>query len=173
LIFILDQTIRLRHLPVVPGDSPYQDIGRQHPARGVHIYPRQPTIVFLNVCLHDRKPRLARPEVHQHLRAAWQEATAWVVGYYLNMPDHLHLFCAPRDLTFTFDGWTTFWERNFRRLHQDPAIKWQRKPFHHRLRQSESYSQKWNYVRENPVRAGLVQNPDDWPYQGELTVLPW
>jgi hypothetical protein len=28
-------------------------------------------------------------------------------------------------------------------------------------------SEKWNYVRDNPVRAGLVSLADDWPYAGE------
>ena len=28
--------------------------------------------------------------------------------------------------------------------------------FDHLLRSYESYAQKWEYVRENPVRAGLV-----------------
>ncbi len=32
----------------------------------------------------------------------------------------------------------------------------------------ESYSQKWDYVRENPVRAGLVKRAEDWPYAGAL-----
>ena len=40
--------------------------------------------------------------------------------------------------------------------------------FDHVLRSDESYSEKWNYVRNNPVRAGLVQNADDWPYAGEI-----
>ena len=41
------------------------------------------------------------------------------------------------------------------------------------LRSGESHSQKWNYVRNNPVRKGLVANVEDWPYQGELNVLQW
>jgi putative transposase len=48
---------------------------------------------------------------------------------------------------------------------------WQRGFFDHVLRSDESYAQKWNYVRENPVRAGLVKNPDDWPFSGELVVI--
>jgi len=31
---------------------------------------------------------------------------------------------------------------------------WQRGFFDHLLRSEESYGQKWNYVRENPVRGG-------------------
>jgi hypothetical protein len=43
--------------------------------------------------------------------------------------------------------------------------------FDHILRSSESYSEKWNYVRDNPVRAGLVANADDWPWQGQIEEL--
>jgi putative transposase len=41
----------------------------------------------------------------------------------------------------------------------------------HLLRNDESYSQKWEYVQENPVRAGLVQQWNHWPYQGEFVVI--
>jgi hypothetical protein len=33
------------------------------------------------------------------------------------------------------------------------------------LRSDESLHDKWLYVRENPVQAGLVKNWKDWPYQ--------
>ena len=58
----------------------------------------------------------------------------------------------------------------------DPGLKqsgtvWQEEFFDHVLRSSESYSQKWEYVKENPVRAGLVKKSDDWPFQGEIESL--
>jgi len=154
-------------------DAPYQDIGGRHPPRGVHIYSGQPTIVFLTLCSENRKPWLADNAVHEALRGAWQSAQAWLIGYYLLMPDHLHLFCAPHDESFTLEKWVTFWERQFRRLHKDPNAQWQTHPFHHRLRSEESYAERWNYVRENPLRKGLVKNPDNWPYQGMMNVLRW
>jgi REP element-mobilizing transposase RayT len=150
-----------------------KDIGRQQPARGVHIYAGQPTIVFLTLCAEDRKPWLANPAAHECLRAAWQSAGAWLVGYYLLMPDHVHLFCAPYDVSFTLEQWVTFWERQFRRLHKDPKARRQAHPFHHRLRREESYAEKWNYVRENPLRKGLAKKADEWPFQGMMNVLRW
>jgi putative transposase len=48
---------------------------------------------------------------------------------------------------------------------------WQSDTFDHILRSGESYSEKWNYVRMNPVRAGLAAAPEDWPWQGEITPL--
>ena len=48
---------------------------------------------------------------------------------------------------------------------------WQRGFFDHVLRSDESYAPKWNYVRENPVRAGLVRDADAWPFAGEIVVI--
>ena len=48
---------------------------------------------------------------------------------------------------------------------------WQEEFFDHVLRSNESYSQKWEYVKENPVRAGFVKNSEEWPFQGEIEPL--
>jgi hypothetical protein len=40
-------------------------------------------------------------------------------------------------------------------------------------KRSENYHEKWEYVRQNPVRKGFVPSPDDWPYQGILNELRW
>jgi putative transposase len=50
---------------------------------------------------------------------------------------------------------------------------WQKTFFDHVLRSSESYSEKWNYFRENPVRAGLVASAEDWPYVGEIFTVEY
>jgi hypothetical protein len=43
--------------------------------------------------------------------------------------------------------------------------------FDHILRSDESYAQKWDYVRDNPVRVGLVTSAEDWPYAGTVEHL--
>ena len=50
---------------------------------------------------------------------------------------------------------------------------WQREFWDRQLRRVESYEEKWQYVRNNPVRHGFVSRAEDWPYQGELDVLEW
>jgi putative transposase len=42
-----------------------------------------------------------------------------------------------------------------------------------RVRSAEVYEQKWAYVWHNPVRAGFVARPEDWPFQGEIHPLRW
>jgi REP element-mobilizing transposase RayT len=47
------------------------------------------------------------------------------------------------------------------------ALQWQWQPgcFDRLLRSDESAQQKWEYMRENPVRAALVSVWQDWPYR--------
>ena len=44
------------------------------------------------------------------------------------------------------------------------GIKWQSGFFDHRLRDSEQRTQKLEYIRMNPVREGLCEKPEDWPF---------
>jgi putative transposase len=48
---------------------------------------------------------------------------------------------------------------------------WQREFFDHVPRSNESYGEKWNYVRANPVRAGLVSAAEEWKYASEIETL--
>jgi putative transposase len=155
------------------GYATFSESGRKHPVRGVLTSLNQPTIVFLTICTKNRQPWLANPIVHDAFRKIWQPTDTWLVGDYLLMPDHIHLFCAPRDLSVTLQRWVSFWKREFSCLHLSEGGQWQRDFWDTRMRRGENYAEKWNYVRENPIRAGLVKNLDDWPFQGRMNLLPW
>src|SRR5207244_26931 len=43
-------------------------------------------------------------------------------------------------------------------------IHCQRNFFDHRLRHGESEAEKFEYIRQNPVRAGLISAEEEWPY---------
>ncbi len=57
------------------------------------------------------------------------------------------------------------------RLQGIPAPHWQKGFFDHVLCSPESYADKWQYLAQNPIRAGLVKAVDEWPYQGEICPL--
>jgi putative transposase len=169
-----------------PRAAPEPHYAREHPTHGVLLSSRRPTIVFLTVCTKDRTPWVADSAVHERLRAAWIDATAWLVGRYVLMPDHVHLFCAPSaqgsagaspshsDTGLTpLDNWVRYWKSQFAKRGQNPQHRWQADHWDTRLRHEESYNAKWDYVRHNPVRAGLVARPEDWPYTGEIHALRW
>jgi REP-associated tyrosine transposase len=83
------------------------------------------------------------------------------------MLDHVHFFVRGSD-DFNLAKWVNGLKRaisvSLGATKKRPL--WQPGFFDHVLRNDESYSQKWKYVRENPVRAGLVSRAHDWLYQG-------
>jgi len=152
---------------------PFLEPGRRAPAKGVHVSPGGPNWVFLTVCTEKRDRWLAQAPVQRALHSIWEHAaTASLVSDYLLMPDHLHLFCAPQDFKFTIERWMGFWKDRFAKEYGAGGT-FQSGGFHHRLRDGESYSEKWRYVRENPVRHGLVKTPEEWPHFGRVHEIRW
>jgi putative transposase len=145
----------------------------RRPSAGVQWQDEGPTIVFLTVHTANRKGWLTSGDNHALLRAAWEDAAVWAVGNYVLMPDHLHLFCAPSGRGISIEGWIAYWKSRFSRRHGRPDWKWQSRGWHHRLRTAGSYAEKLHYVRNNPVRAGLVTAVEEWLWQGKMQDLVW
>jgi REP element-mobilizing transposase RayT len=92
------------------------------------------------------------------------------------MPDHFHLFVAIDDERISLSNWVRALKGTLSsHLRQEgfSSPSWQKGFFDHVLRSEESASQKWQYVRENPTRAGLVAESDDWPFLGEVFPLEY
>jgi putative transposase len=145
------------------------------PPRLERVFLRHP-LYFVTCCTEKRRPVLANNHVHKTFIEFSDQAYKThniAVGRYVIMPDHLHLFVAGH-AEFKLGSWIGTLKRILPKSVSGcvPATKlWQRGFFDHVLRSSESYSQKWNYVRENPARAGLVKTAEDWPYAGEVIDL--
>lgn len=157
-----------KHVPPKPA--------RRHP---VHLSPleahNRPIVVYVTACTAKRRKILASASAYSAIVGAWSGASAWLVGRYVIMPDHIHFFCAPNDFDSpSLERWMRFWKSEATRNTGKPSgTVWQRHHWDRQLRSGESYTDKWEYVRSNPVRHGLIANADDWPYQGELNVLQW
>jgi len=140
-------------------------------------------IYYITTCVRNRTSVLAQDEAAQILVEEWRAARCrhgWAVGRYVIMPDHVHFFCrseiGAQTLSDFVGNWKSWTRRAINALSQPrstPAATtlWQREFFDHVLRSNESYAEKWNYVWENPVRAGLVKSADDWSYSGEIEML--
>jgi putative transposase len=82
------------------------------------------------------------------------------------MPDHIHLLSAPRDRELSVAAFLKWFKRWFNESYnRRKKWRWQPGGFDRLLRTSESVHEKWNYILENPVRAGLVAHWKQWPYQ--------
>jgi putative transposase len=76
------------------------------------------------------------------------------------MPDHLHILVGiPGEANLSN------LVRDFKPITAEvAAIQWQRNVFDHRLRHDESEAEKYEYICQNPVRAGLASVAREWPY---------
>lgn len=132
-------------------------------------------VYFITICTSARQKRLACPEVDLAFRSFAERGMAEkgiAVGRYVIMPDHIHLFVRlPRDQRLS--QWARLLKTHLAQSVVIPPPSrerpmWQRGFFDHLMRSGESYGEKWEYVRGNPVRAGLVSTAEEWPFQGEI-----
>jgi REP element-mobilizing transposase RayT len=90
----------------------------------------------------------------------------WNTYCIMTMPDHIHLLTAPCDRELSVAAFLKWFNRWFNESYDARGKwEWQQGGFDRLLRTSESVHEKWNYIRENPVRAGLVVHWKQWPYQ--------
>jgi putative transposase len=156
-----------------------EDWFNRRPLRLAHLSTNLRPFYFVTFNTAMRVPMLARPETHHAFRKFSRRAHERydvAVGRYVLMPDHIHLFAAFPPTGITLSKWvqslrSVLGKELLRLGFQKPH--WQEGFFDHVLRSAESYSEKWEYVRMNPVRAGLCREPEDWLYQGELVRIEY
>jgi len=89
--------------------------------------------------------------VHSILREVWLRADYWEVGTYVLMPHHLHFLTWPGQVECDLDKWIQYWNSLPTKRLGRTEYGWQRCSF-----------------SLNPVRRGLIENAEDWPFQGEI-----
>jgi len=98
-----------------------------------------------------------------------------MVGMWETMPDHVHFFAQPRPDADPMSDWVKAWKsisaRQMTKTFQLKGSIWQDDYFDRDLRSSESSTQKWKYFRDDHMRGGLLQRPEDWPSQNVLDLL--
>lgn len=155
-------------------------MGQKFPSRPPHlktIFKKfDPPIYFITICTHDRRTILANDEFHEHFVVFFQRKTSEGIacGEYVIMPDHIHLFLRIDSRQYKLGATVGFIKKSLSKPLKGAGVKmphWQENFFDHVLRSAESYSEKWEYVRDNPVRAGLEECSGDWKYQGCIVPL--
>ena len=130
----------------------------------IHFAGRFGATYFITLCCEAKaKNQLCQRQIAEQIfRTAklYNDRGRWYLELMLLMPDHLHALIA-------IDGETSLSKvvGDFKHATSRFAcVQWQRNFFDHRLRHDESSDEKENYIRNNPVRAKLVEREDDWPY---------
>ncbi|MBN1675112.1 MAG: hypothetical protein JXR37_28990 [Kiritimatiellae bacterium] len=148
---------------------------RKHPA---HMPPIErhnaPVVLFVTLAIKPRGPFLTNARFLDAFTKACADADAWTVGHYLIMPDHVHLFCRPAAVPHIgIKRWASYLKRRVTAHLGDHTWTWQTDCWDTQMRDQPHYIAKRAYVHQNPARADLMQEPEEWPWQGELSVIQW
>jgi REP element-mobilizing transposase RayT len=123
------------------------------------IYPGY-SVFFITFCTHAKQSLVANPSVHDAFLSFCKGAQERhiLVGRYVLMPDHIHLF-----VDFGDEMPISMWVKSLKnalsktfRAQGHPAPHWQKGYFDHLVRSEETSEEKWRYVEQNPVRKALV-----------------
>src|SRR5438105_7727455 len=126
-------------------------------------------IYFVTLCVQERRKVLANAETFEAIRKAIVGLQKWSVLAAVVMPDHAHFIITPiEDRGLSAGDFATGFKRLLRKTLGRQPWEWQRGCFDRLLRSDEDLGSKWIYVQENPVRAGLVQRGEDWPFSFDL-----
>ena len=88
--------------------------------------------------------------------------TAWVF-----LPDHWHaIFCPPYPLPLSrvLESIKVGATKIINRSRREAGLLFQPRFFDRALRTVREYHEKVEYIHFNPVKAGLVDRPEDWPW---------
>jgi len=102
----------------------------------------------------------------------WGNRTRFHLHAAVVMPEHVHLLMTPlrdaggdvfclRDILKGIKGASA---RAVNQLLGSSGPVWQEESFDHVVRSHESLQQKIEYIRQNPVRRGLVKTPEEYPW---------
>lgn len=137
--------------------------------------PKLHRILLNNQCYHvvsatrDRVPVFLDPECASLVVEAVQfvrRERAFLLAYVV-MPDHLHGLLVPRDGTSisqvmqSIKGYTA---RRVMGLLGRRGALWQRSFYDQMVRDERQLKEMMKYVHFNPVVAGLVEDPEAYPY---------
>ena len=87
---------------------------------------------------------------------------AWTI-----MPNHVHVLFTSMpnaSLGTVISSWKRFTARHANRLLGRSGAFWQTDYWDRFIRNDEHFAATENYIDQNPVKAGLIENPRLWPY---------
>jgi len=130
---------------------------------------------FVTICTASRQRIFVAPDV-VHAVLSQLARTAhdfqFAVIAYCCMPDHLHLLVEGTSTTSSLREFVRVFKQrsayHWRRT--SGGELWQRSYFEHVLREDEETISVARYVLANPLRAGLVEKIEDYPFVGSMTL---
>jgi putative transposase len=105
------------------------------------------------------------------------ESKKWTLYAAVVLPDHVHVLTQPllRDDSGAFDlgeilhGIKRFSARKINQARGNQGSLWQDERYDRIVRDDAEFLEKWEYIRNNPLKAGLALYAEDYPWLYEKT----
>ncbi|MEN6547532.1 MAG: transposase [Armatimonadia bacterium] len=101
------------------------------------------------------------------------DVSRYVLFDYVVMPDHVHMIIEPvvcdgraERITHVMRSLKSWTAKRINEMKGRRGPVWQEDAYDHIIRNGEDYLEKSTYIFNNPMVAGLVRNPADWPWWG-------
>jgi putative transposase len=102
----------------------------------------------------------------------------WTLYAAVIMSDHVHVLVQPLagaegggvyDLAEIIHSVKSFSVHQINRQRGSQGFVWQDERFDRIVRDEAEFLEKWNYIRNNPMKAALAESPEDYPWLYERT----
>ncbi len=135
-------------------------------------------VVFVTACTRGEKQLFVQSDLNQAIVRCFLEERDRLghsIFAYCLMPDHYHLLCSPNQsgipITRLIGGINSkitplLWNHGY------SGRLMQRSFYDHIVRREEILTEIVEYILNNPVRKGLVERSEDYPYSGTPDPLP-
>jgi putative transposase len=105
------------------------------------------------------------------------DSKKWTLYTAVVLPDHVHALAQPLwrgdsgafDLSEILHGIKRFSARKINQARGTTGSLWQDERFDRIVRDEVEFLEKWQYIRNNPLKAGLALYPENYPWLYEKT----
>ena len=132
--------------------------------------PQEQRTFFVTAICYQRQPVFRKHECAVLMLDVLQQNHAkgrFLLHEFVVMPDHLHVLLTPAP-DISLEKAVQFVKGGFSfRVNKELGYRWevwQQSFTEHRVKNAADYAQHRDYIRMNPVRAGLVRAAEDYPF---------
>jgi putative transposase len=136
--------------------------------KGLKRYQETGDLHYVTFSCYRRLPYLATP----HARSTFEEVleitrrrhNLWINAYVV-MPEHVHLLISEPESSLLAMTLKALKQESARRLKSsEDAHFWQARYYDFNVYSEKKRAEKVDYIHRNPVKRGLANEPEDWPW---------
>jgi putative transposase len=127
---------------------------------------------FITFSCYRRQPLLSNPAAYRTFERELERARVrfrFVVAGYVLMPEHVHLLVGETQIAALSTAIQVLKQQTSKKLKPCGDLQfWQRRYYDFNVYNENKRVEKLQYMHRNPVKRGLVSQPQEWPWSSFL-----